>query len=122
MLQEACKRPAAWIGAKSAATQTPLEVPSHPIRLGAGGETGQSKRVSPRKASILAYCRVLGWLMAAVILVFAAVEIETQVRLQGVRSEVSKREFLDRVRACRHQKRKPVPSWEACEMIARAAE
>ena len=84
-------------------------------------KTALSRRVSPRKASILAYCRIFGWVIAGAFLTFATVEIDAQLRMQHARAEASKREALSKVRACVHDVRRR-QSWESCETTVQAEE
>jgi hypothetical protein len=73
----------------------------------------------PARKRILAACRVVGWILV-VLLVLAAVEglrvLRDEAATRGLTGDRNRRDFVQRVIACRHPKGLPTRSWHECEL------
>ena len=68
---------------------------------------------------ILAACRVAGWLLVAVLLLATVAGLRVLrdgAAARGLTADHNRRDFVQRVIACRHPKGQPTRSWHDCEL------
>ena len=80
--------------------------------------TADSSFAEPVRRRILAASRVLGWTLAAAMLL-GAIEgvgaLRDQAAARRLKGDHNRRDFIQRVIACRHPKGLPARPWNDCE-------
>ncbi len=73
----------------------------------------------PAHRRIVAACRIAGWALAAALLVGGAEGLRVLrdgAAARAVTADHNRRDFVQRVIACRHPKDRPTRTWQECEL------
>ena len=79
-------------------------------------DRGSASRAQRR---IVAACRIAGWVLAAALLAGGAEGLRVlrdQAAARAVTADHNRRDFVQRVIACRHPKDRPTRTWHECEL------
>jgi IS5 family transposase len=73
----------------------------------------------PAQRAIVAACRIAGWALAAALLIGGAEGLRILrdgVAARAVTADHNRRDFVQRVIACRHPRDRPTRTWHECEL------